>query len=248
MPAAAGTITGPDVVCAGTNGVNYSVPVIANATTYEWTVPAGAVITSGATTSQIVVSFSATPGTGVITVKGVSACGDGVLSPVFTVVMIASQSAPVVTANGALLNSSTPDGNQWWYEGTGAIAGATGQTHTATITGWYWTVVEGVGCPFLESNHVYVLFAGQGELKKSNFNIYPVPSDGIFSIVMTTLSPDIYSILVFNQLGMKIFELNEVLVDGTIEKQVDLRPIPPGIYSVVMRSRDHADVRKMIIR
>jgi hypothetical protein len=248
MPAAAGTITGPDVVCAGTNGVNYSVPAIANATSYEWTVPAGALITSGATTSQIVVSFSATPGTGVVTVQGTSACGNGALSPVFTVAMIASQSAPVVSANGALLSSSTPDGNQWWYEGTGAIAGATGQTYSATITGWYWTVVEGVGCPFLESNHVYVLFIGQDELKNPGFNIYPVPSDGLFNIVMTTVTPEIYSIHVFNQLGMKIFELNDIPVNGTTEKQVDLRPIPPGIYSVVLRSRDHAIVRKMLIR
>ena len=248
MPVAAGTISGPDTVCAGTNGVIYSVPVITNATTYDWTIPAGAVITSGAGTNQIVVSFSSTPGTGLFTVKGTSVCGSGAISPDFNMAMIASQAAPVVTAVGPLLTSTASTGNQWYYEGIGAIPGATGQTYVATITGWYWTVIAGVGCPSIESNHVYILFEGQDEIHHTNFNIYPVPCDGKFSVSMTSLSSENYTILVYNQIGSKIFERDDVPVNGTLELQIDIRPVASGIYSVVFLNRDQAVVRKVLVK
>ncbi|MEI7725099.1 MAG: T9SS type A sorting domain-containing protein [Bacteroidota bacterium] len=248
MPGAAGTITGSDVVCAGTNGVIYSVPAIANATTYEWTLPAAAVITSGAGTNQIMVSFSATPGTGTFTVKGASVCGNGAVSPDFNVTMIASQGAPVVTAAGPMLTSSTATGNQWYYEGTGAITGATGQTYTATITGWYWTSVNGVGCPSLESNHVYVLFTGADEFQNDHFKVYPVPCNGMFNASITSSSLESYTIVVYNLMGIKIFEHRDIPVAGTFEQQIDLRPLAKGIYSVVIIGSDHTAVRKVIVR
>ncbi|HEY4787113.1 MAG TPA: choice-of-anchor tandem repeat GloVer-containing protein, partial [Bacteroidales bacterium] len=58
LPADAGTITGSFEVCPGQLNVSYSVPVIANATGYVWTVPTGATITYGANTNSITVSFS----------------------------------------------------------------------------------------------------------------------------------------------------------------------------------------------
>ncbi len=248
VPGPAGIITGSDTVCAGTNGVIYSVPPIANAVTYEWTVPAGATITSGGLTNQIVVSFSASPGSGVMTVKGTSGCGSGAVSPDFNVTMIASQAVPVVTAVGPLLTSTTSTGNQWYYEGTGLIPGATGQTYTATITGWYWTVVLGVGCPTLESNHVFVLFTGRDDLQNNNFSVYPVPNDGKFKVMMTTFSQESFTIQVYNQLGAKIFERDDIPVNGTIEQPIDIRPVANGIYSVVFLNSEHTVVRKVLVK
>ena len=248
MPAAAGTITGPNLVCAGTNNVVYSVTPIANAVTYDWTVPAGASSTAGPTTNQITVSFSLTAGTGNITVKGTNVCGSGAISPLLTVTMVASQGAPVVIASGSLLTSSTLSGNQWYYEGTGAIPGATSQTYTATITGWYWTVVMGVGCPTLESNHVYVLFDGMDELSTSKTTVFPVPNDGRFKVSMTGKASSTCTILIFNPLGDKIFERDDVPAQGPSEQLIDIRPAASGIYSVVFLSNDHTVVRKVLVR
>jgi hypothetical protein len=162
--------------------------------------------------------------------------------------MIASQGAPVVTAAGALLTSSTVTGNQWYYEGTGLISGATGQTYTATITGWYWTVVMGVGCPSLESNHVYVLFTGTDELQNDHFKVYPVPCDGMFAVSITSASPESYDIVVYNLMGIKIFERSDIAVNGMSEQEIDLRPVAKGIYSVVILGSDRTVVRKVIVR
>ena len=47
-PATPGFITGLTSVCSGQAGVTYSIVAVATATSYNWTVPAGATITAGA--------------------------------------------------------------------------------------------------------------------------------------------------------------------------------------------------------
>jgi len=78
LPADAGTISGLTTVCQGQNSVIYTVPTILNATSYIWTLPAGATGTS--TTNSITVNYSVSAVFGDITVKGNNTCGDGATS------------------------------------------------------------------------------------------------------------------------------------------------------------------------
>ena len=247
LPAAAGTITGPASVCVGAAGVAYSVPAIANAASYVWTVPAGATITSGATTRNIVVSYGPAAGTGVITVKGTNTCGSGTVSANYNVTMNAIPGAATVTVNGAVLTSSAPTGNQWYYEGN-AIAGATSQTYTVTHnTGYYWCMVTTNGCSSPISNKVWVVVTGVDELQSSNFNVYPVPNDGRFTVSISSPVQEVFSIVIYNQLGAKIYDFGDIRVNGTFEKQIDLRPIANGIYSVVFLNSEHKVVKKVLV-
>ena len=246
LPADAGTITGAASVCVNKTGVAYSVPAIANATTYLWTVPAGATITSGATTRNIVVSFGPAAGTGTVTVKGTNSCGNGAVSTL-NVTMNAIPSAPVVTVSGAVLTSSAASGNQWYYEGN-AIAGATSHTYTVTHnTGYYWCVVTTNGCSSPLSNKVWVVVTGEQELQASKFSVYPVPNDGRFTVSITSPVQETYTIEIYNQLGSRIYTLGEVQVNSTFEKQIDLRPVADGIYSVVFLNSEHKVVKKVLI-
>lgn len=80
IPGAAGTIAGPDSVCVGATGITYSVPAIANATSYEWVFPpTGFTITANnGTTCTVNVGLNAVPGS--ITVRGQDSCGYGTIS------------------------------------------------------------------------------------------------------------------------------------------------------------------------
>ena len=81
FPVPAGTITGITTLCQGQTGLSYSTSNIAGASSYIWTLPAGATITSGSGTSSIIVSFDSTALSGTITVRGHSAdCGNGIPS------------------------------------------------------------------------------------------------------------------------------------------------------------------------
>ncbi len=97
-----GTITGLTTVCAGSNGITYSLPVIANATGYSWTLPTGASIASGNNTNSITVRYSSIATSGNITVKGTNSCGDGPLSANFPVTVVQILSSP-----GAITGSAT---------------------------------------------------------------------------------------------------------------------------------------------
>ncbi|MBK9045920.1 MAG: M4 family metallopeptidase [Bacteroidetes bacterium] len=66
-------ITGTNVVCAGQQSINYSIPTEPGVV-YTWTVPSGASIVSGQGTGNIVVNWGATAGN--ITVFGTNNCGN----------------------------------------------------------------------------------------------------------------------------------------------------------------------------
>lgn len=250
LVAAAGEITGPASVCQGMTGVVYSVAAVANATSYTWSVPSGATITSGGTTNTITVDFSASASSGPVSVYGSNSCGNGA-SSAMNITLNPVPAAPVITSAGSDLTSNAPSGNQWYFSDdnvTGvAIPGATGQTLSTTKTGWYWDEVTLNGCESGESNHLFMLFVGVDNISGPGVSIYPVPNDGRFSVSITSASPDTYSITVMNNLGMKIRELKEVDVTGTLEKVIDLRPVPDGLYTVIVQNSTNKVVKKILV-
>ncbi|MBT8316688.1 PKD-like domain-containing protein [Lutibacter sp.] len=76
VPSNATTIlSGPNLVCAGTNGNVYTVGAITNATSYEWTLPNGSINTTA--TNSITINYALTDVSGNLSVHGVNSCGIG---------------------------------------------------------------------------------------------------------------------------------------------------------------------------
>ncbi|MDP4207514.1 MAG: PKD domain-containing protein [Bacteroidota bacterium] len=84
---AIGSISGPTQICQGEKYALYQFPSITNATSYEWTIPAGAKIVSGNGTNQIAVDFTLNDVGGSFTVRGVNSCGKGSISASFNVIL-----------------------------------------------------------------------------------------------------------------------------------------------------------------
>lgn len=75
-PLRPGQISGEETYCANTTGVVFDISPVANATSYQWEVPEGVVITSGQGTLSITVDIGPTaPATGTIRVFAINACG-----------------------------------------------------------------------------------------------------------------------------------------------------------------------------
>jgi len=86
LPGAAGNISGADTVCQGDNNIQYSIPTIANATSYIWEYSGtGATITNNG--NNITIAFSSTATSGNLTVKGSNSCGNGDLSTNFPIIV-----------------------------------------------------------------------------------------------------------------------------------------------------------------
>ncbi len=78
--------------------------------------------------------------------------------------------------------------------------------------------------------------------------IYPNPNDGIFHLIITSLSSEIYDLRILNNLGIVIFENKRIEVKGTLDQAIDLLSAPKGLYLVVLRSNHKNIVRKIVIR
>ena len=246
VPAAAGAISGPASVCSGSQGIAYSTGVISGATGYIWTVPSGAVITSGANTNAIGVNFGATTGT--LTVSGINSCGTGTVSSGFTVTVNPIPAAPAITVNGYVLTSSAPTGNQWYRDAT-AVSGATGQTYTvpATAPGWYWSVVTLEGCASDTSNHQYILGVGTGERMPPDVSIYPVPSNGHFSISISNHVATSYKLEIYNTIGVKIIHDMTIQVQRNTVTPVDISHVLPGLYTIKLTAPGQRFVYKILV-
>ena len=247
VPGNASTISGLTSVCAGLEGVMYSVAPIVNAACYVWSLPAGAIIASGAGTNSIMVNFAANATPGSISVYGNNTCGNGNASSL-AVTVNPIPATPVITASNYVLTSSAVSGNQWYHNGS-AVSGATAQTYTvpADQPGWYWTEVTLQGCTSDTSNHLYIRGVGISENTSGKFSIYPVPNNGRFTADISWPTAALFNIAIYNELGAMIYQKTDIRVSGTATELIELRSTPPGVYTVVFTSSDCRVIRKIII-
>src|ERR1035437_5454843 len=112
--------------------------------------------------------------------------------------------------------------------------------------GVYWTIITLNGCSSDTSNH-WVLVVGIDNRSSSSVNLYPVPNDGQFTISITSASNESFSISVYNNLGVKIYEETKVEVNGSLQKVIDLRPVPNGVYSVIFENSQKQVVKKIVV-
>src|SRR5690606_24210463 len=102
---AAGSITGPATVCAQSTQ-NYSIPAVDGASSYNWSIPSDATITSGANTNAVTIQFGNSGGT--ITVLPVSGCGTGAPSNLPVTIIPAANASVSIAASATSICSGTP--------------------------------------------------------------------------------------------------------------------------------------------
>ncbi len=90
LPEPAGNITGPATIVLGTDSVTYSVAAMPRVSSYNWTIPVGATIVSGAGTNTITVNFGGQAISGYLSVLGQNTCGTGADSSLFVNVLPSS--------------------------------------------------------------------------------------------------------------------------------------------------------------
>jgi hypothetical protein len=152
----------------------------------------------------------------------------------------------VITLSGLTLHSNTATGNQWYLAGT-LIPFATSQNYTATQGGVYWDVVTLNGCASDSSNHIMIIPEGVNSHSSAGVSIYPVPNEGQFNMSITTASSETFSVSVYNSLGVKIYEEPKVNVNGTLHKVIDLRPVPNGVYTIIVEDNQNQIVKKIVV-
>ena len=138
----AGAITGNSTVCENATGESYSINPVANATSYNWTVPVGATITSGASTNSITVDFGTSSGS--ISVTPTNSCGSGgssnmsitITSSVTPSVSINSNVGSTICSGNEVIFTATPTNGggspSYQWQVNGGNVGTDSDTYTTT--------------------------------------------------------------------------------------------------------------------
>jgi hypothetical protein len=135
LPATPGTITGTNPVCAS-NSYTYSIAAVTDATSYNWTVPAGWTITAGAGTTTITATAGSAGGN--ISVTAVNECGTSPSASTMSVTATVS-STILTTAPGSrcgtgtvVLGATASNGGtiNWYSAATGGGSLGTGTNYT----------------------------------------------------------------------------------------------------------------------
>jgi hypothetical protein len=244
-PAPVPAINGPSAACENSTGNMYVTE--SGMTGYNWSVTGGT-ITAGSGTSLITVTWNEV-GTQSVSVTYISSQGCAAQNPaVYPVIVNPIPPAPTISYDmyNNLLVSSAPEGNQWYFQGA-PIPGATQQTYSPYMQGWYWDVVTLNGCSSDTSNNAVIVMGIQPRSLNDKLTVYPDPNDGKFTVKITTKTREIFSFIIYNSLGVKIFEQVDIEVSRTFETPVFLRPVSKGIYLLVLRSKEGILTSKIMV-
>jgi PKD repeat protein len=152
-----------------------------------------------------------------------------------------------------LLDATTPNALSYeWYPG-----GQTTPTITVDTSGF--GIGEHMFIAFVTdinnctgSDTVMIEFqdcTGIGEAEEiSNISIYPNPGQGIFTLQLSTEKPLEINIIVYNNVGVTIYEEDNRMLSGTEKIRIDLSDQPAGIYMLNVYNRNGKWIEKLIIR
>lgn len=233
---APGAMTGPSTICPG-GSASFSIPAIAVASGYNWTIPAGAMITSGIGTNSVTIQFPVNYTTGTVCVTANSSCGVPSVQRCKTVVsglpgIVATISGPLsgVCNSGQNYNASSvanATAYNWSVTG-GSIQGANGNS-TVTIQ-WNSNVTTG-SLSVTASNA-----CGNGGTRTVSVRLIPgVPGaiSGSSSVCLDGVGN--YSIPLLN--GTTFYNWSapapaSIIGNGSDMVTVDFNGVPNGNYSV----------------
>jgi hypothetical protein len=180
--------------------------------------------------------------------------------------------ATAITSSGATLNGTVNANNMTTFVSFDwGLTSSYGYTTDATPSSVYGTTITPVMAPLtgLSSNTTYhfrvkgtngagpstgadltfttAIGVGVDEHTSLAAEIFPVPNDGRFSISIKGRSGDTYSLDICNNLGSDIFQKRNAAVnDGA--SVIDLRPLPAGLYTLILRSAGEQRVYKFLVR
>jgi hypothetical protein len=267
-----GTISGPTSGLCKQTAATYFISSVTGATSYTWSVPTGAVITSGQGTTSIVVNFTnaSLSTSNTLSVIANSACGS---STARTLTFNGLPSAPT-TING----NSNPCRNTVTTYSVSSVYGASGYTWTVPSG---WVIQSGQGTATLtvktgsssSSGSITVKANSQcgssSTLSRSisvrrcdsrigaddetatnlmDIRFYPNPVNDVLNIAYTSLSSGDVTIRMYDATGRLVLTEQNQATEG--DNQITLHVgniLPVGLYIVEVQQAEQIEKSRVII-
>ena len=235
-------VSGTSTVCAGTKSVAYTTSP--GMSSYQWTLPTGASIVSGAGTSAISVDYSSTATSGNVRVSGTTTCGT-VLSENYPVTVNPIPATPTFVVQDHTLISSVAEGNQWYLNGAAVTTNGNDRQFTAANGGTVALQVSLSGCRSALSSSVVLspLLTNTLEL-----DTYPNPNQGQFELRIALGKQGYFTIDIYYEHSQLLYRKEKVYVDGLYIAPIDLYGVPTGTYYVKVYNSDASKTIKVMVR
>ncbi len=246
------SLSGPANVC-GLTSATYSVPAVAGATGYNWTITGTGNSISGSNTGTTVTALLAGPGT--ISCAATNLCGAGpnrvlnlvtsgiqpgiITGPINTCGLTTATYSVIPVANAATYNWSLAAGMSWGTgQGTNVITvniltGSTNNTATSTLK---LTETNTCGNTSLFRTTTITRCLSPDALNTEGVNtfsaIYPNPTSAEFTMDVTVDKNQEIVLEVFDILGKIVISEKHTLATGTSTMKTNMEAFNNGMYFV----------------
>ncbi len=243
-----GSIAGPSKNLCGQSGVTYSIAPVADATSYNWTVPAGVNITAN-TGLSITVDFTAGfTGTGNICVSATNGCGNGIARCYSVSALTAPPASPTGSASVcksasgvvySILPVAGATGYLWSISGGATIVpagtSATVNFNSATSATAVITVNAVNGCGFSQPGKKVVAVNlgcrnADNMVSAADFSAYPNPTNGMITVNFQATKSAKYSVKVIDLLGNVMINNVVSATEGANMQELNLSNVAKGMY------------------
>ena len=227
----------------------YAVTNDPNATSYTWTLPSGWSGTS--TTSTITATASTT--SGVISVTANNGCGSSTPSTLNvvgnTIPTVTVSSFGTVCDNAAAFTLSGGNPSGGTYSGTGVNSNIFDPATTGDGTFMLTYTYANGACIRTDSAAIIVdLCLGiNSSTNNGNVNIYPNPTNGMFTIHIGNADFNEMIITVVDIQGREVYKALDKNINSDYSKQISLEGVAKGIYYIKLNYGAESNVQKLII-
>nr|MBK9652412.1 T9SS type A sorting domain-containing protein [Bacteroidota bacterium] len=263
LPATPFAITGSLFGLCNQSSAPYSCPLVANAISYLWTVPAGVTILTGQGTNSITVKYnSAFTTTGNISVVAQNGCGS---SAARTVTVNAKPKTPVITGlnwacknQTGLVYSVAPVAGATSYTWT-IVSGSTlvsGQGTSSIVVNW--GSINGLiyckansACGSSPNGTFAVAFTckeATSSFDISEFTLFPNPADEITTLQFDGFAEGNATIAIYDVLGKQIMATNFSVITGVNQFPIKLDNFAKGIYTVKVTFNGYSRMEKLVVQ
>lgn len=156
---------------------------------------------------------------------------------------------PVITQVADSLTSNIANGNQWYFNDTLALSGATLNHFKPTKSGSYKSVVTDVSGCIKTSNSIAVVATALndvlvGEIK---LNASPNPSNGLMNISFEMSVRKDLDLEIYNSIGQKVYQESLPNFIGKYNKRIDLSGYGSDLYVLKIRHNSKTYIKKLLI-
>lgn len=258
IPDQAATPDGEASMCWGAIETVYQTAGATGAISYNWMIePETAGTIAGTWLTGTVTWNEAFAGNATITVEGVNDCGTGDVSANYEVTIhelpeVDLGADMTICANETvLLDAGNPGATYLWS------TGETTQTIVVDTTGVGIGMVE-VSVEVTDVNScanvddIVIEFddcTGISELsQKWSVEVFPNPSNGVFSIEINSLNSEPVSLAVYSTMGKEVFYQDNISIQSSKTLEFNLSNNPKGIYLLNIKGNGINMMRKIIIQ